>query len=120
MVEAANGLVGVHDFASFCRRRPGATTVREVYETTWFEDDDLVVFEVRARAFCHQMVRSMVGFCVDVGLGSSQVADPAEVIAARDRTRSEPLPHLTDSSSGRSASESEVGSEGPADRRASP
>lgn len=85
MVEAANGLVGVHDFASFCRQRPGATTVREVYETTWFEDDDLVVFEVRARAFCHQMVRSMVGFCVDVGLGRAKIADPAEVIAARDR-----------------------------------
>lgn len=85
MSQAAGGLVGRHDFASFCRRRPGASTEREVLESEWHLEDDLVVYHVRARAFCHQMVRSMVGFCVDVGLGRAEADSVTEVIGARDR-----------------------------------
>lgn len=85
MERAAAALVGEHDFASFCRRRPGATTVRKVLEAAWSREGDRVVFEVRARAFCHQMVRSLVGLCVDVGLGRVGAATVPDVIAARDR-----------------------------------
>lgn len=85
MNQAARGLVGVHDFASFCRARPGATTEREVLEASWAADGPRVVFAVRARAFCHQMVRSMVGFCVDVGLGRVPADSVGAVLAARDR-----------------------------------
>lgn len=85
MNQAAAGLVGRHDFASFCRSRPGATTEREVLEATWGTDGPRVVFATRARAFCHQMVRSMVGFCVDVGLGRAEAGSVSDVLAARDR-----------------------------------
>ncbi|MGA7270826.1 MAG: tRNA pseudouridine(38-40) synthase TruA [Acidimicrobiia bacterium] len=85
MNAAATGLVGSHDFASFCRRRPGASTEREVLESEWRVEDHLAVYSVRARAFCHQMVRSMVGFCVDVGLGRTGAESVGRVIEARDR-----------------------------------
>lgn len=85
MNRAAAGLVGEHDFASFCRSRSGATTVRNVLDAAWAEEDSLVRFEIRARAFCHQMVRSIVGFCVDVGLGRVPAESVGEVLAARNR-----------------------------------
>ncbi|HEX2154124.1 MAG TPA: tRNA pseudouridine(38-40) synthase TruA [Acidimicrobiia bacterium] len=85
MNRAAGGFVGEHDFASFCRQREAATSVREVLEAGWAEEAERFVFRVRARAFCHQMVRSLVGFCVDVGLGRAAAASVGEVIAARDR-----------------------------------
>lgn len=85
MNRAAVAFVGEHDFASFCRRRAGATTVREVLEAGWSHDGPRVVFEVSARAFCHQMVRALVGLCVDVGLGRRKAETVPEVIAARNR-----------------------------------
>lgn len=87
MTGAAGAFVGEHDFASFCRRRAGATTTRSVLEAAWGRQGPLLCFTVRARAFCHQMVRSLVGFCVDVGLGRVAADTAAEVIAARDRSR---------------------------------
>lgn len=87
MSEAADGFVGEHDFASFCRRRAGATTTRTVLEAAWEMDVPRHCFRVRARAFCHQMVRSLVGFCVDVGLGRVPSDSVGDVIEARDRQR---------------------------------
>jgi tRNA pseudouridine38-40 synthase len=87
MGRAATEFVGEHDFASFCRHRPGATTMREVLESGWYRDEPRVAFEVKARAFCHQMVRSLVGLCVDVGLGRVPAESVAGVIASRDRQR---------------------------------
>lgn len=81
----ATGLRGQHDFASFCRARQGGTSVRTVIESEWSKDQDLVVFRIRANAFCHQMVRSLVGFCVDVGRGRRHVDDLGRVLDARDR-----------------------------------
>jgi tRNA pseudouridine38-40 synthase len=85
MNAASAELVGPHDFASFCRRREGATTEREVLAAAWVVRTPLVVFEVSARAFCHQMVRSMTGLCVDVGLGRVPADSVGDVLAARDR-----------------------------------
>jgi tRNA pseudouridine38-40 synthase len=85
MNQAAAGFVGEHDFASFCRAAEGRTTVRTVLDAAWDRDGDLVVFSIRAGAFCHQMVRSLTGFCVDVGRGRVEPGSSAEVIAARDR-----------------------------------
>jgi tRNA pseudouridine38-40 synthase len=85
MNAASAGLVGTHDFASFCRRREGATTEREVLAAAWVVRSPLLVFEVSARAFCHQMVRSMTGLCIDVGLGRVPAGSVGEVLAARDR-----------------------------------
>lgn len=85
MNEAAAHFVGPHDFASFCRRREAASTEREVLGARWDESAGRTVFSIRARAFCHQMVRSLTGFCVDVGLGRVPADATPEVLAAVDR-----------------------------------
>ncbi|MFI7743645.1 tRNA pseudouridine(38-40) synthase TruA [Kocuria rhizosphaericola] len=70
MAEAVRELVGLHDFLSFCRPREGATTVREVLDVSVERDrDGLVVLGIEADAFCHHMVRSVVGAAARVGAG---------------------------------------------------
>jgi tRNA pseudouridine38-40 synthase len=86
MGESAVALAGEHDFAAFCRPREGATTVRELLELTWSRTPDgLVVADVRADAFCHSMVRALVGACLAVGEGRRPVSWPADILAARRR-----------------------------------
>ena len=91
MNRAAAHFVGPHDFASFCRRPPAGGTERTVYEASWGPVDDLLVLFIRARAFCHQMVRSVTGFCIDVGRGRVSADSVPEVLAARDRNASRPM-----------------------------
>ena len=70
MNEASAALLGEHDFASFCKQREGATTIRTLLELGWARDaDGLAVATVRADAFCHSMVRSLVGCLLAVGEG---------------------------------------------------
>ncbi|MGH3498582.1 MAG: tRNA pseudouridine(38-40) synthase TruA [Nocardioidaceae bacterium] len=83
MNTAAAPLLGEHDFAAFCRRRPGATTVRTMLELHCSRNDDgLVECTVIADAFCHQMVRSLVGALVAVGEGRHEVAAPSGALRA--------------------------------------
>ncbi len=75
MNEAAARLLGLNDFAAFCRRREGATTVRTLLEYSWERlSDDAIAGTVVADAFCHSMVRSLVGAVIPVGLGREQPA----------------------------------------------
>jgi tRNA pseudouridine38-40 synthase len=68
MSAACPPLLGEHDFAAFCKRREGATTVRALLELAWRrEADGLLALTVRADAFCHSMVRSLVGAMLAVG-----------------------------------------------------
>lgn len=85
---AADPFVGEHDFASFCRKGPqGSTTVRTVLASHWSDlGDGVLRYEVRARAFCWQMVRSLVGTMVDAGLGRIRPGELMAVLAARDRS----------------------------------
>jgi tRNA pseudouridine38-40 synthase len=85
---AADPFVGEHDFASFCRKGPeGSSTTRRVYDSGWHvEPDDVLVYEITANAFCWQMVRSIVGTLVDVGLGKLRPGDLMGVLRARDRS----------------------------------
>lgn len=85
MNAVATGISGQHDFASFCRVPQGGTTYRNVIEADWTEDRDLTVFRIRANAFCHQMVRSLVGFCIDVGRGRRKSDQITAILEARDR-----------------------------------
>ena len=89
MNQAATAFCGDHDFTSFCRRpkdRPDASLMRHVSEAVWNrEQDSRLVFTVSANAFCHQMVRSLVGFCVSVGRGLHRAEQVTEVLAARSR-----------------------------------
>ncbi len=86
MGAAAEPLVGLHDFAAFCKRREGATTLRTLQALTWERDPaGRAVATVRADAFCHNMVRSLVGCLLAVGEGRRPVAWPAEILAAQVR-----------------------------------
>ena len=74
MQEAATALVGLHDFAAFCKARPHATTIRELQEFSWRDastpqEPNLYEAHVVADAFCWSMVRSLVGACLVVGEG---------------------------------------------------
>lgn len=70
MDAAARSLLGLHDFAAYCRPREGSTTIRTLQEFGWRrEADGVLVAHVRADAFCHSMVRSLVGACVAAGEG---------------------------------------------------
>ncbi|MGN2641589.1 tRNA pseudouridine(38-40) synthase TruA [Nocardia takedensis] len=69
MREASRKLLGLHDFAAFCRRREGATTVRELQRFDWEREGDALTAHVSADAFCWSMVRSLVGAVLAVGEG---------------------------------------------------
>ena len=87
--------VGEHDFSSFCRRprqpegAPPASMTRRVLSATWSEVPGdvpgLLRFEIRANAFCHQMVRSIVGTLVDVGLGKLHAGDITTILRTKSR-----------------------------------
>jgi tRNA pseudouridine38-40 synthase len=86
MNEAAQGLLGEHDFAAFCRRRVGATTIRSLLDLHWVRDPrGVAVGTVRADAFCHNMVRALVGCLVAVGDGRRDPGWAAAVLAGRRR-----------------------------------
>lgn len=86
MNAAAALLVGEHDFAAFCKQREGATTVRRLLRLDWTrDDDDVAVATVEADAFCHNMVRGLVGALLAVGEGRRPIAWPAEVLESRAR-----------------------------------
>jgi tRNA pseudouridine38-40 synthase len=91
-VNAASAmLLGEHDFVAFCKRRDGATTVRELQCLSWTRGpDDVVTAAVTADAFCHSMVRSLVGALLDVGRGRRAVVFPAELL--RRATRASEVP----------------------------
>jgi tRNA pseudouridine38-40 synthase len=93
MSAALHPLHGEHDFSSFCRRvksnsQPEPSMIRILYELSWTRVDDasMLRFEVRGSAFCHQMVRSIVGTTVDVGLGRIEAAAMPAIVAAGDRS----------------------------------
>lgn len=87
MRTASEGLIGTHDFSSFCRRnRPEQSLTRTVRRAVWWCHGEVVTFEIEARSFCHQMARSVVALLVAVGLGKRQASSVSEVIAARDRS----------------------------------
>ncbi|NBE97108.1 tRNA pseudouridine(38-40) synthase TruA [Nonomuraea sp. KC401] len=84
---AAARLIGDHDFAAFCKKREGATTIRELQRLDWVrEPDGTLVATVVADAFCHSMVRALVGSLLAAGDGRRPVEWPGEVLtrAVRD------------------------------------
>jgi tRNA pseudouridine38-40 synthase len=87
MQAAADRLLGEHDFAAFCRRREGATTVRSLQQLDWHGGPDGgLTATVRADAFCHSMVRSLVGALLAVGDGRRPPEWPAAQLARTERS----------------------------------
>jgi tRNA pseudouridine38-40 synthase len=86
MNRAAAALLGEHDFAAYCRRREGATTIRTLLDLSWERDRvGLAVGTVRADAFCHNMVRAIVGAMIAVGERRREPEWPGRVLHRRER-----------------------------------
>ncbi|WP_430647900.1 tRNA pseudouridine synthase A [Agromyces sp. GXS1127] len=84
---AAQTLIGLGDFAAFCKPRDEATTIRTLQSYRWRRDaDGVLVASLQADAFCHSMVRALVGACLAVGEGRLDVAGPAAIMQAGERT----------------------------------
>jgi tRNA pseudouridine38-40 synthase len=89
---ASERLLGEHDFAAFCKRREGATTVRALQRLSWTrEPDGVVTAAVSADAFCHSMVRSLVGALLDVGRGRRAPDWPAGLLLRGERASEVPV-----------------------------
>jgi tRNA pseudouridine38-40 synthase len=87
MNATAASLVGLRNFGAFCKPREGATTIRELQEFAWTRDDTgTLIARLQADAFCHSMVRSLVGACVEVGSSRLELADLGDVADAAQRT----------------------------------
>ncbi len=112
MAAAADALLGEHDFRAFCRRVPGTSPDepinRRVADARWTRlsragaastpalapiSGDLYAFEIEANAFCHQMVRSLVGTLVEVGRGRKRASDILWILRSADRQQAaQPAP----------------------------
>jgi tRNA pseudouridine38-40 synthase len=86
MASASRELVGLHDFAAFCRFRAGATTIRDLQRLDWSKSGDLVTAYVTADAFCWSMVRSLVGALLAVGEGRREPAWCTSLLTASRRS----------------------------------
>jgi tRNA pseudouridine38-40 synthase len=99
---ACDPFLGEHDFSAFCRRpkvapgEPEPSLVRRVLRAGWTEvDDDLLRLEIQANAFCHQMVRSIVGTMVAAGRAQLKAGEIRGVLRSGDRAAAAPIapPH---------------------------
>lgn len=91
MKQAAKQMIGLHDFGAFCKPRSGATTVRRLRKVKITRTRDfanLIEIELKGDAFCHNMVRSLVGALVAVGRGRASVQDVADRIKSANRAGS--------------------------------
>ena len=95
MALACDPLIGTHDFSSFCRvpkGEPNASMIRSLHESRWIDrGDGLLRFEIQASSFCQQMVRSIVGLMIEVGMGKRTAGDVMTLLQSRDRSTSSPL-----------------------------
>jgi tRNA pseudouridine38-40 synthase len=98
---ATDSIIGLHDFSSFCRQpqqsgvnrnAEGPSMMRRVHVAQWHDaGNGILTFDIRANAFCHQMVRSIVGTLVDVGLGRRTAGEMSGVLRAMSRLNT---PHI--------------------------
>ena len=87
MDAAARSLVGLHDFAAYCKPREEGTTIRTLLEFDWHRDaENVLIANVKADAFCHSMVRALVGACVAVGQGRLQMPEVTGIRDGGERT----------------------------------
>lgn len=94
---ACDPLIGEHDFSAFCRRpNDDVSLTRRVLDARWdAADGDMLEFWISANAFCHQMVRSIVGTVVEIGLGKKRAGDLTGIIRSGERSQAGQLapPH---------------------------
>jgi tRNA pseudouridine38-40 synthase len=91
MKQAAKALVGLHDFGGFCKPRPGATTIRRLRSIKISRNQSkgkIIEIELKGDAFCHNLVRSIVGALVAVGRGRATVSDVQKRLKSGSRAGS--------------------------------
>ena len=98
LLAGCDPFIGEHDFTSFCKKPddPNRTMMRRVRDATWHDlGEGILRFDIEAQSFCHQMVRSIVGTLVDVGLAKKTAGDIAWILRAKDRSAAGPVapPH---------------------------
>lgn len=87
MNAASERLLGLNDYTAFCKRSEFGTSIRTLQEFSWHRDEyGVVVARIKADAFCHAMVRSLVGAVVHVGDGRKSVEWPRQLLDAKERT----------------------------------
>lgn len=86
MSAASRELLGLHDFAAFCRQRDGATTIRDLQRLDWSREGELITAHVTADAFCWSMVRSLIGALLAVGEHRRPVTWCRDLLTATDRS----------------------------------
>lgn len=88
----ADALVGLNNFAAFCRPKEHATTIRDVHSFTWREvEPQLFEARITADAFCWNMVRALVATCLTVGEGRRAPEWPEELLLLDAREPDVPL-----------------------------
>lgn len=84
---AAADLLGLNDYTSFCKAREGATSIRQVTRLDWARDErGTATMTVLADAFCHSMVRALVGCLLAIGEGRRDVTWAGEMLARAERS----------------------------------
>lgn len=86
MTVASRDLLGLHDFAAFCRHRDNATTIRDLQRLEWSREGDVITTHVTADAFCWSMVRSLVGALLAVGEHRRPASWCRELLSATGRS----------------------------------
>lgn len=87
MNQAAQAIIGWHDFSTFGQPPQGDNSEREVVKAEWQQEDELLRFEIEANAFLYRMVRSLVGSMKLVGEGRWTVTDFEAALVSRDRSQ---------------------------------
>ena len=91
MQQAAEKLVGTHDFKSFCSVNTKVeTTVRTIYALLVQKEDDIIKIRVTGNGFLYNMVRILAGTLIQAGLGERTPQEMAQILAAKDRSMAGP------------------------------
>ena len=84
MVEVAKEFIGLRDFRAFCKERDGTTTIRRLREISVKRRSNGVIdIEIEADAFCHNMVRSVVGALMSAGSGRTSVREVRKALSGQ-------------------------------------
>ena len=82
---ASSQLIGLHDFASFCKPTDFGSTIRTLQEFSWARDGHVLTASLQADAFCHSMVRSLVGLVIAIGDRRKPIEFAREVLQRAER-----------------------------------
>jgi tRNA pseudouridine38-40 synthase len=99
--QAANFIVGTHDFTSFAANDPDQSTrndtsgsprdnIRTIHYSTWRQEEELFIYRVTGSGFLHHMVRNLVGTFVEAATNRIEPSGISSILAARNRSAAGP------------------------------